>query len=102
MITIAGLCVLGLPSSAFAQTNGKEVFREKLKEYAKTHQERFYETMPVLQPASESVAMPAPFVSGFMQDPETGLRYYPRYKKIYDPETKYAYDLLTGRIYKPE
>ncbi|WP_347157576.1 hypothetical protein [Pontibacter chitinilyticus] len=86
--------------AAEAQTSNLDVFAGKLKKYAATHQANGKWTMPVLKSTAGQALMPSPKLIGYMEDSDTGLRYYPKLGKICDPETSYTYDLRTKKIYK--
>ena len=106
---IAALTVV-MHLEAHAQTNELESFLGKFETYAETHYPKTKWTMPIAKPKSGSNSMLEAKVEGFMQDPETGLRHYPRRSEVYDPatgyyieydpEAKYHVDTKAGKIYK--
>lgn len=97
---------------AQAQANELKTFLEKFETYAEAHYPKTKWTMPIAKPESGSYSMLEANVEGFMEDPETGLRYYSRLGKVYDPltgyyleydlEAKYYVDTKAGKIYKGE
>ncbi|RDV13126.1 hypothetical protein DXT99_21150 [Pontibacter diazotrophicus] len=86
--------------SAQAPVNDLSKFLGKLQTYVATHPRHIKPNMPIAKPEPENppADMPSLDVSGYMEDPETGLRYYAIYDKIVDPETKYSFHVATGKI----
>ncbi|WP_162055751.1 hypothetical protein [Pontibacter pamirensis] len=87
---------------ANAQTpeNDLSIFLGKLQTYVATHPRHIKPNMPIAKPEPENppADMPALDVSGYMEDPETGLRYYAAYDKVVDPVTRYSFHVATGKI----
>ncbi|MBF9253025.1 hypothetical protein I2I11_06960 [Pontibacter sp. 172403-2] len=94
------LMMLVFQTGAQAQSSDLDVFLGKLKAYAGRHRANHTWTMPVIKPDNKQARMPSPTIIGYMEDPETGLRYSPKSGLIYDPETSFAFDIRTGEIYK--
>jgi len=97
---ILALVMLVFHAETKAQTSELDVFLGKLKVYASRHQANNTWTMPVLKPGYNQERMPSPPIMGYMEDRGTGLRYFPKTGRIYDPETRFAFDTETGKIYK--
>lgn len=86
--------------NANAQTSTKDlsIFLEKLQKYVATHNIYDKPNMPIAKPDGPPAIMPSPDVTGYMEDPETGLRYYSKYDKIVDPVTRYSFHIGSGKI----
>lgn len=84
--------------SAQAPATDLSIFLGKLQQYTATHDIYLEPKMPIVTPEGPPSAMPSPEVIGYMEDPETGLRYYSRYDKIVDPVTRYSFHIGTGKI----
>lgn len=108
IITIAVAYLLHF--NAHAQTSELKVFLEKFEIYSKTHSPKIKRAMPIIKPENDARSMPQAHVEGYMEDRETGLRYYSQLNKIYDPSTgyyieydpeaNYHVDTKAGKIYK--
>lgn len=97
---VLALIMLVFHAEAQAQTGDLDVFLEKLKVYTGRHQANNKWTMPVIKPDYNQERMLSPPIVGYMEDPETGFRYFPKTGRIYDLETHLAFDTQTGKIYK--
>jgi hypothetical protein len=87
-------------ANAQTQPNDLSVFLGKLQTYVATHPRHIKPNMPIAKPEPDNP--PAPMlsldVSGYMEDPRTGLRYYAAYDKVVDPITKYSFHIGTMQI----
>ena len=99
-LLLSCLFFLTMLTAAKAQSpaNDLSVFLGKLQKYTATHDIYLKPKMPIVTPDGPPSAMPSPEVTGYMEDPETKLRYYSRYEKIVDPETRYSFHVPTGKI----
>ena len=75
-------------------------FLEKLAQYHTKHKPQYTTNMPIVKPQEPQPEMPSPKIIGFMEDPDTGLQYYPKANRIYDPETGYSFDTKSRKIFK--
>ncbi|GAB3537589.1 hypothetical protein GCM10027443_30910 [Pontibacter brevis] len=87
-----------LQVSAQEQVNDLSIFLGKLQTYVATHNIHVKPNMPIAKPDGPPALMPSPDVAGYMEDPETGLRYYAKYDKVVDPVTRYSFHVATGKI----
>lgn len=87
-------------ANAQAPANDLSIFLGKLQAYIATHPRHIEPRMPIAKPEPENPPAPMPSldVTGYMEDPKTGLRYYAAYDKIVDPETHYSFHVGTMRI----
>ncbi|GAA4443810.1 hypothetical protein GCM10023188_44860 [Pontibacter saemangeumensis] len=87
-------------ANAQAPVNDLSIFLGKLQTYIATHPRHIEPRMPIAkpEPGNPPAPMPSLDVAGYMEDPETGLRYYAAYDKIVDPETKYSFHVATMKI----
>lgn len=94
------LLFLATLAHANAQTpeNDLSIFLGKLQTYVATHNIHIKPNMPIAKPDNPPATMPSPDVTGYMEDPETGLRYYTKYDKVVDPVTRYSFHVATGKI----
>ena len=86
--------------NAQAPANDLSIFLGKLQTYIASHPRHIEPRMPIAkpEPANPPSPMPSLEVTGYMEDPKTGLRYYAAYDKIVDPETKYSFHVATMKI----
>jgi hypothetical protein len=85
-------------ANAQTQPNDLSTFLGKLQTYVAAHDIRLKPNMPIAIPEGPPSVMPSPDMTGYMEDPETGLRYYAKFDKIVDPETRYSFHVATGKI----
>ena len=107
---VAVALTLVMHFAAQAQANELKAFLKRFETYAATHYPTVKYNMPIAKPESSSNSMLEAGVVGFMEDTETGLRYYARNSMVYDPKTgyylaydpdaKYQVDVQTGKIFK--
>lgn len=102
MKTLCLVLLLSLAAlfNANAQTSTQDlsIFLGKLQAYVATHNIYDKPSMPIAKADAPPTPMPSPDVTGYMEDPATGLRYYSRYDKIVDPVTRYSFHVATGKI----
>ena len=84
--------------NAQVPANDLSIFLGKLQKYTATYDIYLEPKMPIVTPDGPPSAMPSPEVTGYMEDQETRLRYYSKYEKIVDPETRYSFHVPTGKI----
>ena len=85
-------------TNAQAPANDLSIFLGKLQTYVATHNIHIKPNRPIARPDGPNAMMPSPDVTGYMEDPETGLRYYAKYDKVVDPITRYSFHVGTGKI----
>lgn len=84
--------------NAQAPVNKLSIFLGKLQTYVETHYVQDNWKMPIARPDETVITMPSPDIVGYMEDRETGLRYYANTGKVTDPETGYSFDTKTWKI----